>query len=507
MKWLNAGPEIFYFAASLWFLLLSFKAPPKAAPTSSAAQPPPPEAGPGNRGPDGLPNPAEASRRRAHLTALFIASVGILVCLVSVDLEGWLFIRAYRVDVFSQVFKTLISLGLFLIICICGDITDIGERRHHEFYFLLFTCTLALMLLVSADHLLSIYISLEVSSYSLYILVALRKDQSFGLEAGIKYFLVGTFASAVMLFGMALLYSTSGTSYLDDMARVLPGMIDRPGVVIGLLLTLGGFFFKLGVFPFHFWVPDTYQGAANQVAAYIATASKVAAIAVIVRVTAFAGHGSAYLVHTLVILSVVSMTLGNLAAIVQKDIKRLLAFSTIAHSGYVLIGILVLTPAGYSGAIFYAFALLVMKFTAFMVVVEIASDGRNVQIKELAGLHRRSPIMALALMVSLFSLAGLPPTIGFTGKFLLFAAAIQKGYIALVIIAMINVVISLYYYLLVIKAAYLLEPAEALPPLGVSFAKKLLAGTSAAVIVVAGFFPYWLVQIAQNAALTLIWSR
>ena len=269
-------------------------------------------------------------------------------------------------------------------------------------------------------------------------------------------------------------------------------------------MTLSGFFFKLAVFPFHFWAPDTYQGAGNQVAAYIATASKVAAIAVILRVVASAGHGSIYLIHCLVILSVVSMTLGNLAAIVQKDIKRLLAFSTIAHSGYVLLGILVLSPKGYSGAIFYALALLVMKFTAFMVVVELASDGRNLQKKELAGLHKRSPIMALALLVSLFSLAGIPPTIGFTGKFLVFAAAIEKGYVALVIIAMINVVISLYYYLLVIKAAYLLEPAEELPLMAVSYPKKLLAGTSTAVIVFAGLAPYWLIQLAQTTAQTLI---
>ncbi|MGO9314396.1 MAG: NADH-quinone oxidoreductase subunit N [Syntrophobacteraceae bacterium] len=475
MNWTNAGPEIFYFAAGLLFLLLSFVAEP---------------------------NP-----RRDHLTALFLGSVGILVCLVSAGSQGYLFIRAFRLDIFSQVFKVLLALGLFLIICICGDMTDIRERRHQVFYFLLFTGTMALMLLVSADHLLSIYISLEVSSYSLYIMVALRQKQSYGLEAGIKYFLVGSFSSAVMLFGMALLYSTSGTIYLTDMARVLPGIINQPGVIIGLLFTLGGFFFKLAVFPFHFWAPDTYQGASNQVAAYIATASKVAAIAVILRVVAFAGHGSVYLVHCLVILSVVSMTLGNLAAIVQKDIKRLLAFSTIAHSGYVLLGILVLSPAGYSGAIFYALALLLMEFTAFMVIVELASDGRNLQIEELAGLHRRSPIMALALMVSLFSLAGIPPTIGFAGKFLVFVAAIEKGYVALVIIAMINVVISLYYYLLVIKAAYLLEPAEELPPLSVSFPKTLLAGASAVVIVVAGFAPYWLVRLAQTAAQALIWSR
>ena len=172
-----------------------------------------------------------------------------------------------------------------------------------------------------------------------------------------------------------------------------------------------------------------------------------------------------------------------------------------------LIGILVLSPAGYSGVIYYALAILVMKFTAFMVIVELASDGRNLQIEELAGLHRRSPLLALALMVSLFSLAGIPPTIGFTGKFLVFVAAIEKGYVALVIIAMINVVISLYYYLLVIKAAYLLEPAEALPPLAVSIPKKLLAGVSTLVIVGAGIYPSWLIQLAQSAARSLIWIR
>ncbi|MHC1729433.1 MAG: NADH-quinone oxidoreductase subunit N [Syntrophobacteraceae bacterium] len=474
MRWTIATPEVFYFSAALWFLLLSFATKP--------------------------------DQKREHPTSLALAALGVLICLSTVWADGYLFIKPFRVDIFSQIFKVMLSLGLFLVVCICGGVTDIRENRHNDFYFLLFTCTLALMLLVSADHLLSIYISLEVSSYSLYILVAMRRDPHYGLEAGIKYFLIGTFASAAMLFGMALLYSTAQAAYVSEMARLLPGMINEPAVIIGLLLVLGGLFFKLAIFPFHFWVPDTYQGASNQVAAYIATASKVAAIAVILRLVAFGGQGSVYLVHVLVVLSVVSMTLGNLAAIVQKDIKRLLAFSTIAHSGYILIGILALSPAGYSGTVFYALALLVMKFTAFLVIVELASDGRNLQIKELAGLHRRSPILALALMVSLFSLAGIPPTIGFTGKFLIFVAAIEKGYISLVIIAMINVVISLYYYLQVIKAAYLLEPVVEPPPIAVSVPIRFLAAASIGVIIIAGFFPYRLIQVTQAAAHALVWS-
>lgn len=475
MKWMTAVPEIYYLSAALWFLLFSFFARPDA--------------------------------KREYITSLLLAALGVGVCLASVWVDGYLFVKAYRADLFSQVFKVFLSIGLFLIVWICRDIGEIRERNLHDFYLLLFTCTLAMMLLVSADHLLSIYVSLELSSYSLYILVALRRNEDFGLESGIKYFLIGTFASAVMLFGMALIYGTAQVTYLGDLARVMPGIINQPIVIIGLLLVLSGFFFKLAIFPFHFWAPDTYQGAVNQVAAYIATASKVAAIAVVLRVIASAGQGSTYLVHILVVLSVVSMTLGNLAAITQKDLKRLLAFSTIAHSGYVLIGVLAMNQAGYAGAIFYALAILVMKFTAFLVVVQVAYDGRNLQIEQLAGLHRRSPILALALMVSLFSLAGIPPTIGFTGKFLVFVAAVEKGYLTLVLIAMINVVISLYYYLLVIKAAYLLEPKEEPPVLRVSPSIRLLAGTLVAVIVVLGFFPYYLIEVAQTAAQVLAQSH
>jgi NADH-quinone oxidoreductase subunit N len=471
MKWMVFGPETVTFAAALWCLMGSMTATPNA--------------------------------QRELRTALFLAALGVGVSLAAVTSEGLLFAKAYRVDLFSQVFKVLVSLGLFLVVCLCGELDDIKDRRRQDFYVLLFVCTLAMMLLVSGDHLLALYVSLELSSYSLYILVALRRDQDLGIEAGIKYFLVGIVASAVMVFGLALLYSAAQTTYLSDLARVLPEIINRPLVIIGLLLALSGFLFKLAIFPFHIWAPDIYQGAMNQVTAYIATASKVAAIAVLIRVIAAAGQGSAYLVQVLVVLSIVSMTVGNLAAIAQQDLKRLLAYSTIAHAGYVLIGILSMNPAGYAGAIFYALALLVMEFTAFLVVVQVACHGQNVQIVQLAGLHRRSPLLALALMVALFSLAGIPPTVGFAGKFLVFVAAMERGYFTLVLIAMINVVISLYYYLLVIKAAYLLEPQEALPALRLSPSIKLLSGALIAVMVGAGFFPTYLLALARAAAQVL----
>jgi NADH-quinone oxidoreductase subunit N len=468
MKWSLFYPELFYFAGGMLFLFMSLA--------------------------------KQSNPRRDYTAGLSVAALGVVVCLLSIRQEGHLFFQAYRVDLFSQVFKVLLSIGLFLVVAICSNLKGVAQRYHPEFYLLLFVCTLAMMLLVSSVHILSIYVALELSSYSLYILVSLRKDEQMGLEAGLKYFLVGIFASAVMLFGVALLYSTTQATYVADMMRVLPGMLNTPAVAIGLLLTLCGFFFKLAVFPFHFWAPDVYQGAADQATAYIATASKVAAVAILTRMVAVSGDGSIYLVHVLVTLAIVSMTVGNLAAIVQKDLKRLLAYSTVAHAGYVLIGILSMNDAGYMSAIFYVTALLFMKFTVFLVIVNVADDGRNLEISQLAGLHRRSPLLAIALMVSIFSLAGIPPTIGFTGKFLVFIAALEKGYFTLVLIAMINVVVSLYYYLLVLKAAYLTEPEKAQAAIPLSPPLKVLTGALVLVMVIFGIYPRHLIELTRAAA-------
>jgi NADH-quinone oxidoreductase subunit N len=269
-------------------------------------------------------------------------------------------------------------------------------------------------------------------------------------------------------------------------------------------MSLSGFFFKLALFPFHFWAPDVYQGSAHQLGAYIAAVSKVAAVALLLRLTIAGGQGSRLLADILVGLAVVSMTIGNLAAISQRDVKRLMAFSSIAQAGYILIGVLSMSPDGVSGSIFYAFSLLAMKFACFLVIVQVAFGGRNISIDELAGLHRRSPLLAMVLMMALFGLAGIPPTIGFTAKLLVFSAAIRQGYLVLVIIAMFNVVISLYYYLSVVKAAYLLEPRGAEPPpIQMPPATRALAFIMLAVMLAAGFWPRYLIEWAREATQVL----
>jgi NADH-quinone oxidoreductase subunit N len=452
----------------------------------------------------GLAMLARPNPRRDYLVAISLAIVGVVVSLASLKLEGTLFFEAYRVDLFSQVFKAMLAMGLFLVICLCTELKGIEERHHPEFYLFLTTCTLAMMLLVSSVELLTIYIALELSSYSLYILVPLRKGHGIDVEAGIKYLMVGASASAVMLFGLSYLFGVTHTTYVAEIVKVLPGVITTPAAIIGLLLTLCGFFFKLAVFPFHFWAPDVYQGAANQVTAYIATASKVAAVAILMRMVSLSGGNSTYLVNVLVTLSIASMTLGNLVAIVQKDMKRLLAYSSISHAGYVLIGILSMSQTGYASAIFYALAYLVMNLCCFLVIIKVAYEGGDLKIAQLAGLHRRSPLLAMALMLAVFGLAGIPPTIGFTGKFLVFTAAMEKGYFSLVVIAMINATISLYYYILVVKAAYLLEPDVELPRLQVSAPTRVLTGALVTVMVVVGIFPHYLLELARAAARVLM---
>jgi NADH-quinone oxidoreductase subunit N len=470
MKWLILGPEIYLLAVAAVFLILSMMRP---------------------------------NRRREFSAALFLAGLGVAVTLATLRLEGSLVYGAYRVHLFSQVFKGLLSIGFFLVVCLCSNLNGIHENRHPEFYLLLATCTLGMMLLVSSQELLTMYVALELTSYSLYALVPLRSGGGLQMEAGIKYFLIGIATSALMLFGMASLFGAAQTTYIDELTRKLPGLLNTPMAFIGLLLTLCGFFFKLALFPFHVWAPNVYQGAANQVTAFLATATKVTAMAMLARLVSMS-YGNTSLTHVLITLAIISMTYGNLVALVQKDFKRLLAYSAIAHAGYALTGILSMNQTGYAAAVFYAFAYFAMTFTCFLVVVKVASDGSNLAIVQMAGLHRRSPLLAMALLVGVFSLGGIPPTIGFTGKFLVFNAAMERGYFLLVLIAMINVVVSLYYYVQVVKAAFLLEPEKELPTIHLSAPATILTALMVVVIIVGGLFPRYLFQLASAAVKGLL---
>jgi len=470
MTMLLFGPELYYLGLAFVILLMSLRRTPQV--------------------------------RRDYTVTVVLAGVGFLVTLMCLGQQGDLFFKAYRVDLFSQIFKAALSLGLFLVLMISRNPAHIEERFRAEFYLFLTTCTLGMMMLVSSVELLTIYVSLELSSYSLYILVPLRKGDGIDVEAGIKYLFIGAVSSGFMLFGLSYIFGATHSTYLADILHNMPQLLQSPIGLVGLLLALAGFFFKLSVFPFHFWAPDVYQGGANQVVTFIATASKAVAVALLLRLAALGvGYGYSF-TQVLMVLSIISMTLGNLVAIIQRDFKRMLAYSSIAHAGYVLMGVITLQEAGFTSAVYYALAYLIMNFTVFMVLSEVASDGRDLKIAELAGLWRRSPLLSMSLILGIFALAGVPPSIGFTGKLLLFTSAMNQGFFWLVLIGAVNGTLSLYYYLKVVYAAYFVD--SDLPPIKLSWPTRILNYALCATILVFGVAPDAIIELARAAVKSVL---
>lgn len=404
----------------------------------------------------------------------------------------------YEVDLFSQLLKLGLTVGLALTLLVSDELPSARKVARLDLPIFLAFGTLGMMMLVSATELLTLYVTLELSAYALYVMAVLHKDQRGASEGGAKYLLFGATASAVTLYGLSFIFGATGTTQLAELAHADAS----PLLILGVVLALAGLFFKLAVLPFHAWAPDTYQAAPHQAATFIGTASKVAAIGVILRVLTL-GHEAAELQTLLVVLAVASMTIGNLAALAQTDLKRLLAWSTVAHAGYVLLGLMTLTELGMAAAIFYGLVYLVVAFATFLAVCSVGADGQNPTLASLAGLYRRAPLIGVVLLAGLFGLAGVPPTPGFAGKWFLFSAAMEGGYFWVVLIGAVNATVSLYYYLKVVKAAYQTAP-EGAAPLTVSPSYRLASWAAMALIVFVGFYPGPLWELAQGAARALL---
>jgi len=383
--------------------------------------------------------------------------------LLSYSQTGRLFFDAYQVDLFSQVFKTLIAGAMLVVLLFGNKLRGIPVKVHPEYYLFMFMSVLGLMMLVSSVELLSIFVSLELSSFAVYLMVPMRDESGkfrFQMEAGIKYLLFGVAATGFMLFGMSYMYGLTGSTELSVVVTGLSTMWDTPAAVIAMMMVLAGFFFKLAIFPFHFWVPDVYEGASNETTAFIASVPKLAAVAMLIRfVSLISGEGQVIL-NVLMLCAVASMFYGNLSALIQKDVKRMLGFSGIAHAGFVLLGILTFQITGFANAMYYIIGYVLMNLTCFLVICTVSEKGNNVTIDDLSGLHKRSPIMAFTLAVGLFALAGIPPFVGFMGKFMLLTGAYVEGYRTIVILAAINTAIAIYYYLSVIRVTYCSDPEE-----------------------------------------------
>jgi NADH-quinone oxidoreductase subunit N len=268
--------------------------------------------------------------------------------------------------------------------------------------------------------------------------------------------------------------------------------------VVGMVMMLCGFFYKLSLFPMHFLTPDIYEGSANETAGYYSTLPKIAAVAVLIRLVSLAGAEAGRLTWVLVLLAILSMTVGNLAALVQNDLKRLLAYSSIAHAGYIMIGILSANRLGLAACIYYMLGYLLMNLACFYVIYHLAPNGENLTFDHLRGLYRRSPLLAATLACGAFGLTGIPPTIGFTGKFLIFTAAFQKGFHLLVILAVVNAAISLFFYLKMVRAAYsqVDDPGEAVT---LTFETRLIGVFFIAAIILTGVLPQGFIALAEKA--------
>ncbi len=408
----------------------------------------------------------------------FAALIGTFLAAFSPTGEEFMFYESYKIDGLSQFFKTIIFLGLAICAGNALKVGSLGQANRADYFFFMFMSAFGLLLLSSTVELFTIYISLELASFSLYILLPLRNKDPRAVEAAIKYVLFGAVATAIGLYGISYILAGQHTTYVFDLLAMDWSFSQQPMALIGLTMFLLAFLYKLALFPFHFWAPEVYQGASNETAAFAATLPKLGAIVIMVRVMAF--NPDVEVTTILAIFAAVSMTLGNLIALVQRDVKRLLAYSSVAHAGFIVMGLVAGGAYGLAAASYYALVYMVMNLTIFWVITRISDRGQNVFVSDLRGLYSKSPILAFVLAVSAFALVGLPPTAGFIGKLFLFNSAWDAGFYWLVIIGVINTALAIFYYLNLVRHAYTLDevvPSRIrLTPVGASVAVILALG-------------------------------
>ncbi len=375
-----------------------------------------------------------------------------------------------------------------------------------EYYALVLFSTSGMLLLTSASDLIVVFLAIELMSLSLYVLSGLFKRRRQAGEASMKYFLLGAFASAFLLYGIALLYGATGTTSIDRIAAAAAAAPHDTLLIAGLGLLLVGFGFKISSAPFHMWAPDVYEGAPTSVTALIATGSKAAVFAVLVRLL-LSGVRAVQADWTAVlwVLAALTMTLGNVVAIAQSNLKRMLAYSSIAHVGYMLVGLAAGGAAGAGAVLFYLLAYTFTTAGTFGVITVCVRAGEEaVDVRDYAGLGRRHPVLAFALALLLLSLVGIPPLAGFVGKFYLFGAAVRAGFVWLAVLGVLNSAIAAYYYLRVIVTMYMQEPDEQSASVAPSFAGGLALTIAVIGVVLLGLMPAPFVDLAQVAVAPLL---
>jgi NADH-quinone oxidoreductase subunit N len=449
----------------------------------------------------------EKSQKLLGFIALLGALAGIGATWVMSGSPGLAFSNMVRVDSFSVFFHVLVIAIAAVIILISYEYMAVQRIRAGEYYALILFGTVGMALMSSAVELVLIFIALEISSISSYILTGFRRHEASSSESSLKYFLLGSFATAFFLYGVALMFGATGSTNIEIISQKLQAGPVELLVYVAVAFMFVGLGFKVAAAPFHIWTPDVYEGAPAPIVGLMSTGPKAAAFAVLLRVVfTINAPGRFWLIW---VSAALSMTLGNVGALLQSNVKRLLAYSSIAHAGYLLVAFAMLTPEdsanGVSAAMFYTAAYAAMNVGAFAVVSHFANAGeRYVTLEDYEGLGRTSPLLAAALTIFLLSLIGIPMTGGFFAKFYVFSAALQANLVGLTIIGVLNSAVGAYYYLRIIVVMYMREAREELPAIPVSPALGAAIGISIAATLYLGLLPGRVLEYASRSAAELL---
>jgi NADH-quinone oxidoreductase subunit N len=454
----------------------------------------------------------------------YISIVGLLVTSIFVIEQFGISGHAFKtssggglvtVDNFGSFFKIIVLFASFIVIffSLTSSEIELVKDRHGEYYTLLFGMILGMFMMSSSADLIVLYLSIELLSLSSYILVGMLKTTIRNSEASLKYVIYGGVSSGIMLFGISLIFGITGTTNLYDINSIIQAQ-SFPSLtfLIAGLFVLVGLGFKISAAPFHFWTPDVYEGAPIPITAYLSVASKAAGFVVLIRfikitfIDVVDAHGNWELLNIIdwqsiiILLSILTMTLGNFAALWQDNLKRMLAYSTIAHAGYMLLGLAVMSEEGIMAIMVYFIVYALMNLGAFLVVMIVANKIGSEEIDDYKGLGKSMPFLGIVLAIFLVSLVGIPPTAGFIAKVMLFIALVDANLITLAIIALLNTVVSLYYYIRVLKNLYLVKVEEEKPEITVSFANGILLIVLAAPILIFGIYFTPIINFAKESA-------
>ncbi|HUI25612.1 MAG TPA: NADH-quinone oxidoreductase subunit N [Candidatus Kryptonia bacterium] len=441
----------------------------------------------------------------------WLGIVGLIVTMVA-SISLWNqheigFNGMMAVDRYALFFNLLLCFAAGLTLLMSMSYLELTDIRVGDYYSLVLFATVGMMLMAAATDLIVIFLGLELMSIAVYVLAGIWRRQLRSTEAALKYFLLGAFASGFLLFGIALLYGATGSTQLAVVASKIgaAGSEQRLLASVGMGLLLIGFGFKVAAVPFHVWVPDVYEGAPTSVTAFMAVGVKAAAFAAFARVFLHSlTKLSADWVPVLWVIAALTMTVGNVVAVRQQNIKRMLAYSSIAHAGYLLVGMIAAGEPGGSAVLFYLFAYALMNVGAFSVVIAVGKRGEpNEQLDDYAGIGFRQPFLGFVMSVFMLSLAGIPPLVGFAGKYFIFAAAVKSGYVGLAVIGVLNSAVSMYYYVGVLVKMYMVDgTVEVVSPTSRPYLFATMLVTVAGSLFI-GLFPSFTLELARQAFLSL----